>query len=1054
MLTLLYSHRESIPDNLKFGMVIAFTASMYGAGRLLWSKWSYERTGLAFILLSALLLPLNYYAAKVYKLLDWSNTLAEWGLVFSICAVIYFVVSIRLKEAVMPYVAVLTGSTGIFLFVCHFNPPWLGWGGLALTSAALLETWQRVHERYRIPLLIPAIGAGVLGIISYLRYLYLLYTPDGSFLVAGSYGLCLSLTSLAAAHQLRRRAKDYSTPALFAFNFLIFLKHFSTGGLNYTAIFFLVAGVVWGLEEVWRRKGKTGESLPWQQVSLALGIFASVFGVFSVLAHITEAFDWLPMVHKGAPWMVWAGLLIGVAYLWGRRKVLPVSFELGLFLLGVTVWYWSHLWKWELDARACTWLICAALCAWTGFLIRSKDAGERSVRFGLFAVLIPLAVYLWHRTFVDDGPWDWTTGISLGGALFFASIAFVPVIASRPGLLRFVSEDRLALVPYARAVCRFLSTGLAHLTLLYVCLATDNEDYAAGLWQMLLVCAFQALAVWKGIGNWRRPLRNLSWIVMAPVGVLTVGAGFLDEPKSGVVLVALFVGLGFYAAKAWQAERRRYGVFAFLHLYLAMFLLLYQTKAVKGQLEHFAWVAAILSVVVLVPWGLIGRERLRHWYRGGFEVAGWMAVLSSLLALAGERWLPLLACGLVLGVWAWVCDRGRHLRMPFVVFLCGATLLAGTIVGLIETVASDAMCGFALLFPTLIALVAALGFRRAGRHGSCISLLVLMGLTAIISVCLAFDDQQYLMFTFIGLTFIAGIGFMMTRWRWILYAGLALLQPAFLLALDLGGVDASPMRLCFMVMGSGLLAAGHLSREQFSGGAKNPLMVSGLLVTFLAIAGSVFVPGAWSAGRVELLQTILALLMAAGVFAFAAKVQKQKELYWFSAVLAAMGYYLMLHYLEVRQSIFYSAPPGLGLVIWGTGRRLGRIKKGPPWSNELIQLGMVVLFSPPLIQTILPEGNRAGLLTALAALGLIFFSMWVRVRWVFYLAIGALALDITFLVYRWIDFSEVPGWFWIGLVSVICIFIGFLSERRFNQLVREGLQQARGRAEEFFYGWS
>jgi len=431
-----------------------------------------------------------------------------------------------------------------------------------------------------------------------------------------------------------------------------------------------------------------------------------------------------------------------------------------------------------------------------------------------------------------------------------------------------------------------------------------------------------------------------------------------------------------------------------------------------------------------------------------------MAVLSSLLALADGRWLPLLACGLVLGVWAWVCDRGRHLRMPFVVFICGATLVASYLAGLEEIGTRLALRGFALVFPALLALVGALGFSRAERHSSCISLLVLMGLTAIISVCLAFDDQKYLMFTFIGLTFIAGIGFMMTRWRWILYAGLALLQPAFLLALDIGGVGASPMRLCFLVMGSGLLAAGHLTRDRFPSKVKNTLMISGLLVTFLAIAGSVFVPGAWSAGRVELLQTILALLMAAGVFAFAAKVQEQKELYLFSAVLAAMGYYLALHYLEVRQSIFYSAPPGLGLVIWGTGRRLGRIKKGPPWSNELIQLGLVVLFFPPLIQAILPKGNLAGLFTALAALGLIFFSMWVRVRWVFYMAIGALALDITFLVYRWIDFSEVPGWFWIGLVSVVCIFIGFLSERRFNQLVREGLQQARGRAEEFFYGWS
>jgi VanZ family protein len=80
--------------------------------------------------------------------------------------------------------------------------------------------------------------------------------------------------------------------------------------------------------------------------------------------------------------------------------------------------------------------------------------------------------------------------------------------------------------------------------------------------------------------------------------------------------------------------------------------------------------------------------------------------------------------------------------------------------------------------------------------------------------------------------------------------------------------------------------------------------------------------------------------------------------------------------------------------------------------------------------------------------------MWVRVRWLFYLAVAALALDIGIQIFHVVEWGRAPKWVWIGLVSLICLFIGFLSERRFKQFAQESVDGIKKQVGDFFYGWS
>ena len=1511
LLTLLYSQKELITNTKKFGLVMAFTASVYLLGRTLYLKFKYERTGLAFIFLSFFFVPLNYYAAKAFMLMGPVGSgakfelrlppeLAEWGIVFGVCGIIYFLVSLRLKEGLMPYVAVITASLGTVLLVWHYSPPWLGWGGAALTCAALLETWRRVSPRYRIPLLIPATGAGIMGCFAYLRYLVLL--PESGLFTTGMYGMCVSVAVLALAHQLRWMEKNWVTPALFTFNLLLFLKHFSTGGLNYTGVFFLVAFVLWGIERAWTACTKISNASPlcfdgeevsrlWRSTSLMVAVFAASFGLLSLLVHTFAGLDF-PVLNRGADWMLWSGLSVGAVYFFLRREIWPQGVLLTLLLVGGIVWHWSFLIGLGLHGQVISLLVYTAFCAFmcrtfeeehqdlvTGFAIIGHLAtlglyltvqlfvastiwppvaalgsaaflaflANRAERIGLQAIsrlwLQAIAILLTHVSLFFLGVWaswpreliglgelllacafqwagrslssKWTTpmrhvsGVLIGVACVYLMIdgilgdkALAAMLATLITALncagvawresaedegQFISRndlrvlavclthtslyfftswlslpmdtaglsqlflacgyqwlgsfDRMGLwvIPLrcvsgiiAASMCalqildvfaggsqavtalsafvtglfgfgvawrdrsegenestgivalQLISMALMHLSLFLFGIHVSLEVERIALTQLLLACLFQwfgfvrlgnwvapirkvsagimllmflvnicewlggatplipaAAAIitamcfagmawrnasgaeprtgntstwqviasalthlsfaffceWVGmpleeiglyvslmsfvfhilgsfgpVGDWARPMRRVSasilgmlclwhlfifiesgaplstspvtsfltalccfnaawrsrqsgWIYlgglltchsllfgtlvwaedwfllaalqMAAAVVFQMVAWVLRSKDAGLspyqkafvrlswlvmipasICCALYaeawtfaIAAAFFAGLCALLQKRKWGTLAFIFLFAGIHIFVDQLPGVNLIQPDALWLTLGLSSATLLLWAFLGKERLKHWFFGGFEVSCWMnfLVLPCVIVhiLLGEEGLLLLpACATVMGLCGWISASYRYRRTSFLVFCCGGTLLLSYINGAFRFVdnlsvfASEpaALVGFMLLVPIVVFLMGIRYVVWAKEQEnppiriSYVPFCILCALTTVTGFLMCASSKTFVMFYCVGLACVSGVGFVMLHWQWLLYAGLFLLQPAFFLALDHASVGTSAMRIWAMFMGATLVGIGHLNREHYDN-KDNPFVQMGLIVCVLSFLLAFFMPGVFEVQSEALLQTIAATLLAAAVFAATGWVQSQPALFTFAGLSGLMAYYLILLYFPVRQVILYSVPPGLGLILWGAGQRLGRLKKGAVPDTSLIQIGMGILFVPSLFQILFPNQPTAAIMTALTAKCVILLSLRTRIRWMFYLSTSALGLTFAIELHHLLRDVHIPHWAWLGIISLLCIFIGFLSERRFKQFMKERVDDAQSRWKDFFFEW-
>jgi hypothetical protein len=71
----------------------------------------------------------------------------------------------------------------------------------------------------------------------------------------------------------------------------------------------------------------------------------------------------------------------------------------------------------------------------------------------------------------------------------------------------------------------------------------------------------------------------------------------------------------------------------------------------------------------------------------------------------------------------------------------------------------------------------------------------------------------------------------------------------------------------------------------------------------------------------------------------------------------------------------------------------------------------------------------------------------------FYLSTSALGLTFAIELHHLLRDVHIPHWAWLGIISLLCIFIGFLSERRFKQFMKERVDYAQSRWKDFFFEW-
>jgi hypothetical protein len=149
-------YRDVLPAWTKISMLLGGMAGVYLLGRWLRHKRGYPRTGLALMLVSAVWLPLNYLGFLSFRVITLDAWLyLSWGYVSLACAVIYGIVTFRLRERSFAFLTLLTLLCAPGFFLWHWNAERAIWqavyGVMAFGLLWLSILKPRPIRLFRIP---------------------------------------------------------------------------------------------------------------------------------------------------------------------------------------------------------------------------------------------------------------------------------------------------------------------------------------------------------------------------------------------------------------------------------------------------------------------------------------------------------------------------------------------------------------------------------------------------------------------------------------------------------------------------------------------------------------------------------------------------------------------------------------------------------------------------------------------------------------------------------------------------------------------------------------
>ncbi|MFT5431260.1 MAG: hypothetical protein ACI9OJ_001939, partial [Myxococcota bacterium] len=346
MFTLIYSRHGAISGPWKFLILAGLTLGTFVGGLALRGRLGYARTGSALVLLGCVFVPLNWYAAQAFGLVDvpassspaWSF---QWATVLALCAGLYAALARKLDDAEgtdaigLPFLVVFAAGGALGFLADALFPAliWRGVGAALVASGALLAV-PVLGTRFRMPIIAGSGIFSLVAVLSYGTYLYDMSTGRGvSIWPIAVQGFALML--LAQVVDFRGgRAGRWLTPVLLVANLLLVAREFSTGGTHPGGAIFVAAALVAFQSLLWRRSQRwLAAVLPDATVDemdafaagsvLACGVVSAVVGSAAWLLTMAgvsvrllppdPVLDSLPLLG-GSDWSVWAGLVLGVAF--------------------------------------------------------------------------------------------------------------------------------------------------------------------------------------------------------------------------------------------------------------------------------------------------------------------------------------------------------------------------------------------------------------------------------------------------------------------------------------------------------------------------------------------------------------------------------------------------------------------------------------------------------------------------------------------------------------------------------------------------------------------
>ncbi|GEM_PF-2471076 len=451
----LYHYRAMLSGPLKLALLFTCMCAVYLLGRWLYTRRGYPRTGLALMGISAVWLPLNYYAAILFKVLEVrTHPALAWCGVFTVCALIYMAMARQLHARIFAALALLA---------------WL--------AAVACGLWDATHARAVWQIVFGGLAFGLLG-LSTLRW-------SG----ARSYRLAAVWLALLVG----------------------------CGAFAVSCVPFGGVPAEYRSEELWFRCALLALFLHGFTVRIARGwaALATAGALVCATGMLNDA--WGQSLNI-LPWALMAGLLLLLHLTAPRRSPTARMVHLTGFvaslllcgLLGVIVCARGSIWGGNILALA----LCVGLCAGSHVMWRASIALAGAWGFAFLLVLAGARSYgdTWDQTI-----WLITLGLAAlsglnallpkywrGGtpmqALWLASgataAAYLLVLACLPHLPQYAPHSAvsccllwfLLLVTYRDSITAIGLSSAAQLLWLVVVLAYMRHA-APGLLRISIVCA-------------------------------------------------------------------------------------------------------------------------------------------------------------------------------------------------------------------------------------------------------------------------------------------------------------------------------------------------------------------------------------------------------------------------------------------------------------------------------------------------------------------------------------------------------------------------------------
>lgn len=1028
---LLYNYKEGIPDFVKFSILFILTAGIFYSGYLLKYKFDYDRTGLSFLVLAALLLPMNYLSAKVFALIPAQHSYLEWFGVGLFCAILYMFLAKLMREKIFVYLSLIASFICAGLLLRHFALSLSAQCMILLVLGYLYMVTGRMFFKsedkfYAMPLDRVAIGIAILITIVYAGNLSALMSGNG-YLTITAFGNELALFLMTASLLYAVPQLMYLANIAIIGSSISFMQYFSTYNCSPSIGFYLTSYMLAGIGYILFMLGKKDYAKPYYVSSY----------IFSLIAFIVLGVGFFTEAKYVLAGLFTASVYYGVCAHFTKKEFnsyLTIATILGTIIQYVKI---SQMPFESISILLI--VICLGMCIASNLKIPKHFAAPFFISSHL---IVPITSIGFAFYYFDVGKFAYFATFMLFLTAIFYGYNSVVI---RKQVFSYVSMVSL----YACAVSYMnLRIGL------------DFVQILPPVALIVLLTTLIGIIFWKiAREQWFWPILNLNLVLISIIvfiSAVLIMEG--DMPLKSFMYVYLFAGM----------VTLIYGIFKtavkseFMSLYAFLTGVLLVCAYISFlRLNYIGWgeigVCLILPAFLFLVFSYIYKRLnyIKH------AAAFYVLVTGSCglgMILAESCTIQMFMYTSVLSAVAFAIAALVSRKEIFIYFSTIAFILF--FINLLEKIGIVVQYrGFYLLGLSVFLFVIGKIFRP--RDFVIVkNPFYVMGffLTVAVPVCYTLCYIEWytkyintVIYTFFVISALYGIMSVILKEKLLMYLSIIVFGIAYSFVLDKYDVPLFNYGIWYLSLGLVVIGIGKVSHPRTLEIKQNPFYVIGLGITVLVVF-SLFAAGQMYIGE-QINTTIISTLLCALIYGILSYLIKEKRLMCLSFLMVLATYYLFLVKYKVHLSEFYTIFPALILLGWGVREKVKKLQPFYISPSTKINIGLGVYFIPALYQTFNPQAVLEGLIVGISALILVLVSLKVRVKHIFVLGIVIFVVNVLIQAFHYIKFGALPKAVWIGLASIVCIFIGFLGEKRFKTFMIGKVQKTKKTISDYFGDW-